>query len=148
MSDLAIRGGSPVRTRPFPAWPEYDVREEQALLGVLRSHHWSSAPLYFREDLTRSEVYCFEREFAAYHGVRRAIATGSGTDALQIAYRTAGVGIGDEVILPCLTFIATASPILQLGAVPIFVDVDPETRCIAPDAVEAAITERTALIVP
>ncbi|MGH2461646.1 MAG: DegT/DnrJ/EryC1/StrS family aminotransferase, partial [Chloroflexota bacterium] len=89
-----------------------------------------------------------EQEFAAYHGVKRAIAVGSGTDALHVAYRAAGVGLGDEVILPCLTFIATASPILQLGGVPIFVDVDPESRCISPDAVEAAINDRTRLIVP
>lgn len=148
MTTLAIRGGTPARTKPFPAWPEYDEREEQALLAVLKSRHWSSAPGYYRDDPTASQVYHFEREFAAYHGVKRAIAVGSGTDALHVAYRAAGVGLGDEVIVPCLTFIATASPILQLGAIPIFVDVDPESRCISPDAVEAAITDRTRLIVP
>ena len=148
MNDLAINGGTPVRTRPFPSWPEYDEREEQALLGVLRSRHWSSAPLYFRADPAASQTYQFEQEFAAYHEVKRAIAVSSGTSALQVAYRAAGVGLGDEVILPALTFIATASPILQLGAIPVFVDVDPESRCISPDAVEAAITDRTRLIVP
>lgn len=148
MSNLAIRGGEPARTRPFPSWPEYDEREEQALLEVLRSRRWSSAPLYYRNDPAASQAHRFEQEFAAYHGVKRAIATNSGTSALQIAYRAAGVGLGDEVILPGLTFIATASPILQLGAIPVFVDVDPESRCLAPDAVEAAITERTRLIVP
>jgi len=135
MIDLAINGGTPVRTRPFPSWPEYDEREEQALLGVLRSRHWSSAPLYFRDDPAASQAYQFEQEFAAYHGVKRAIAVSSGTSALQVAYRAAGVGLGDEVILPALTFIATASPILQLGAIPVFVDIEPESRCISPDAV-------------
>ncbi|HVC33495.1 MAG TPA: DegT/DnrJ/EryC1/StrS family aminotransferase [Chloroflexota bacterium] len=148
MPTLAIRGGAPARTRPFPAWPDYDEREEQALLAVLKTRHWSSAPLYYRDDPTTSQVYQFEQEFATYHGVKRAVAVGSGTDALHVAYRTAGVGLGDEVIIPCLTFIATASPILQLGGVPIFVDVDAESRCISPDAVEAAITSHTKLIVP
>lgn len=147
-STLAIRGGDPVCTGSFPSWPQYDEREEQALLGVLRSRHWSSAPLYFRDDPAQSQVYQLEREFASYHGVSRGIAVGSGTDALQIAYRVAGVGLGDEVILPCLTFIATALPILQLGAVPIFADVDPETRCLSPESVEALITDRTKLLVP
>lgn len=148
MPTLAIRGGEPARTRPLPAWPEFDEREEQALLAVLRSRHWSSAPGYFRAEPSASQAYQLEREFAAYHGVKRAVATGSGTDALNLAYRAAGVGFGDEVIVPCLTFIATASPVLQLGAVPIFVDVDAESRCISPDAVEAALTDRTRLIVP
>lgn len=148
MAILAIQGGAPARTKPLSAWPEYDEREEEALMAVLKSRRWSSAPFYYRDEPTSSQVYQLECEFAAYHGVKRGVAVGSGTDALQVAYRTAGVGLGDEVIVPCLTFIATASPILQLGAVPIFVDVDPETRCIAPDAVEAAITDRTRLIVP
>ena len=147
-SDLAINGGVPARTRPLPEWPQYDEREEQALLAVLRSRHWSSGPGYYREDPAASQAYRLEQEFAAYHGVRRAVAVGSGTDALHVAYRTAGVGLGDEVILPCLTFIATASPILQLGAIPVFADVDLETRCLSPESVEALITDRTRLIVP
>jgi dTDP-4-amino-4,6-dideoxygalactose transaminase len=126
----------------------YDEREEQALLEVLRSCHWSSAPGYYRDDPARSQAYRLEQEFAAYHGVARGIATSSGTGALHVAYRAAGVGLGDEVIVPSLTFIATASPILQLGAVPVFADVDPETRCISPESVEERITARTKLIVP
>lgn len=148
MPTLATRGGTPVRTLAFPSWPTADGRELEALRAVLESHRWSSAPGYHREDPSQSQAYQFEQEFAAYHGVKRGIAVGSGTDALQIAYRTAGVGLGDEVIVPCVTFIATATPILQLGAVPIFVDVDSETGCISSDAVEAAITDRTRLIVP
>ncbi|HEX5414775.1 MAG TPA: aminotransferase class I/II-fold pyridoxal phosphate-dependent enzyme, partial [Chloroflexota bacterium] len=148
MPILATRGGTPVRTLAFPSWPSADGRELEALRAVLESHRWSSAPGYYRDDPAKSQAYQFEQEFAAYHGVKRGVAVGSGTDALQIAYRVAGVGLGDEVIVPCLTFIATATPILQLGAVPIFVDVDPETGEISPDAVEAAITERTRLIVP
>lgn len=147
-STLAIRGGSPARTLPFPRWPAADEREVQAVGEVLQTNRWSSAPGYYRDDPTQSQAFQFEAEFAAYHGVRRAVAVGSGTDALQIAYRTAGVGLGDEVIVPCVTFIATASPVLQLGAVPVFVDVDPNTGSISPDAVEAAITDRTRLIVP
>ncbi|MGH2458430.1 MAG: DegT/DnrJ/EryC1/StrS family aminotransferase, partial [Chloroflexota bacterium] len=67
MTTLAIRGGAPARTRPFPSWPDYDEREEQALLAVLKTRHWSSAPLYYRNDPAASQVYRFEQEFAAYH---------------------------------------------------------------------------------
>jgi len=89
-----------------------------------------------------------EEQFAAYNGVRYGIATGSGTDALQIGFAAAGVRAGDEVILAPNTFIAGATPILMLGAVPVFVDVEPECLNLDPGAVEAAITGRTRAISP
>lgn len=148
MSELAIKGGQPVRTAPFPQRPLFDERELAALQQVLYSRRWTSAPYIFGGDMSLSKVYELEQRYAAFHDCQYAVATGSGTDALQIAYAAAGLGPGDEAIMPPNTFIATATPALQLGAVPVFADVDPETLCLSPEAVEAAITERTRLIVP
>ena len=93
-------------------------------------------------------VAAFEREYAAYIGVEHVIGVSNGTDALELAYRAVGVGPGDEVIMPVNTFIATAEAASRIGALPVFVDVDPEHLLIDPDAVEAAITPRTRAIVP
>jgi dTDP-4-amino-4,6-dideoxygalactose transaminase len=94
-----------------------------------------------------SEVDAFEREYAEYIGVDHVIGVSNGTDALELAYRAVGVGPGDEVIMPVNTFIATAEAVSRIGAVPVFVDVDEEHLLIDPDAVEAAITDRTRVIV-
>ncbi len=95
-----------------------------------------------------SEVDAFEQEYAAYIGVDHVIGVSNGTDALELAYRAAGVQAGDEVIMPANTFIATAEAASRIGAVPVFVDVDDEHLLMDPDAVEAAITSRTRAIVP
>jgi len=95
-----------------------------------------------------SEVAAFEQEYAAYIGVGHVIGVSNGTDALELAYRAVGVQAGDEVIMPANTFIATAEAASRIGAVPVFVDVDDEYLLMDPDAVEAAITDRTGAIVP
>jgi dTDP-4-amino-4,6-dideoxygalactose transaminase len=143
MAKLAIQGGTPVRTEPFVRWPLFDQREKDALLTTLEGRKWTSAP--FSKGLPADAL---EEQFAAYNGAGYAIATSSGTAALQIAFAAAGVREGDEVILAPDTFIAGATPILQLGAVPVFVDVEPETLNLDPDAVEAAITPRTRVLSP
>jgi dTDP-4-amino-4,6-dideoxygalactose transaminase len=89
----------------------------------------------------------FEEEVARYCGVRRGIALNSGTDAIWLALRALNVGRGDEVILPATTFIATAEPVIHLGARPVFVDVDPRTFNIDPRQVETQITSRTKAII-
>lgn len=94
------------------------------------------------------EVAAFEVEYAAYLGVRCVVGVSNGTDALELAYRAAGIETGDEVIMPVNTFIATAEAVSRIGAIPVFVDVDDEYLLIDPDAVEAAITPRTRAIVP
>lgn len=94
-----------------------------------------------------SEVEAFESEFAEYIGVEHVIGVSNGTDALELAYRAIGVSPGDEVIMPVNTFIATAEAVSRIGAVPVFVDVDEEHLLIDPAAVEAAITDRTRVIV-
>src|SRR6185437_4577342 len=89
-----------------------------------------------------------EAEFARYIGVKHAIAVTNGTVALHLALHAMGVGPGDEVIVPDLTFAATAHTVLQTGAVPVLADVSPETWCLDPSAVERALTTRTKAIVP
>ena len=94
------------------------------------------------------DVAEFEREFADYIGVKHVIGVASGTDALLLALRAAGVGPGDEVVLPVNTFIATAIAVSLTGATPVFVDMDPETYTIDPAGIEARISDKTKAIVP
>ena len=94
------------------------------------------------------EVQSFEAEFAAWLGAEHCVGVGNGTDALQIALRAAGVGPGDDVVMPSLTFYATAEAAANLGARPVFCDVDPATFCVTRDTVERALTSRTRAIVP
>ena len=137
MDQLALCGGSPVRTKPFTAWPIFSKDDEQALIDVLHSERW------FMGD--RKEA--FEKAFAQYQEAEFGVAVSSGTTALQIALEAGGVGLGDEVIVPSYTFVATASAVALVGAVPLFVDIQPSTYNIDPDAVEAAITPRTKAVI-
>jgi perosamine synthetase len=90
----------------------------------------------------------FEEKFAKYIGVKRAVSTQSGTAAIHMALHELGIGPGDEVIVPALTFIATVNPVMYVGATPVFVDVDPKTWNIDPKEVEKAITPKTKAIMP
>lgn len=94
------------------------------------------------------EVAEFEAEYADYCGAKHAIGVANGTDAILIALQALGIGRGDEVITTPHTFIATVEPIIQLGARPIFVDIDPHTYNLDPERLEAAITEKTKAIMP
>jgi perosamine synthetase len=90
----------------------------------------------------------FEREFAEFVGVRYAAAVSSGTAAIHLGLMALGIGPGDEVIVPELTWIASAAPILYVGAQPVMVDVDPHNWCLCPQAFAAAITPRTKAVIP
>ncbi len=93
------------------------------------------------------QLSAFEEEFAAYCGAQYCVGVANGTDALALALRAAGVGPGDEVIVPAHTFIATAEAVSLVGARPVFVDIEPQTRCIDPELVPAAVTARTRAII-
>jgi dTDP-4-amino-4,6-dideoxygalactose transaminase len=142
MAKLALRGGSAVRTKPFPPWPIYDEREARGLQAVLESRNWGGYP--FPNDCARQ----FGRRFAEYHGARYGVAVANGTVALELALKAAGIGAGGEVIVPAYTWEGTAAAVLFAGAVPVFVDVDPDTYCLDPDLIEAAITPQTKAILP
>lgn len=138
--DSAPDVGRGAVTSPVPSWPVHGEAEEAALLEVLRSGHWGST--------SGTTVAAFEREFAVAQEARHAVAVTNGTLALVAALRAGGVGIGDEVIVPPYTFIATASAALFVGAIPVFADVDPRTHLLDPSAVRAALTERTRAVIP
>lgn len=140
LGQLARDGGQPLRTRPFPAWPVFNEREERLLLEVLHSGKWGA--------LAGDKVAAFEERFAAYQGARFGVGVPNGTLALHLGLQALGVGPGDEVITTPYTFIATVSTILAVGARPVFADIDPRYYTIAPAAIEAAITPRTRAIVP
>ncbi|OQX85770.1 aminotransferase DegT [candidate division KSB1 bacterium 4484_87] len=140
MAKLAINGGAPLRTKPFPKWPVYDEKEKQYLIEALESGKWGA--------LHGNRVKSFSEKYAAYHEAKHGICVNSGTTALKIALSSVGIGQGDEVILPAYTFIATATAILDAGAIPVFVDIDPDTYNIDVDKIEEAITERTRGIMP
>ncbi len=124
---------------PIPlAQPDIGPREEELVLEVLRSGRLSLGPMGPR----------FEQAFADYLGVEDAVAVSSGTAALHLGVRQLGWGPGDEVITSPFTFVASANSVLYEGAVPVFVDVDPLTLDIDPDAAAAAVTERTAGLLP
>jgi dTDP-4-amino-4,6-dideoxygalactose transaminase len=139
MSELALLGGKKAKTKPFPVWPQFDDRERRALNEVLESRVWWRTP--------GTKTLEFEQEFARFHGARHGIAVTNGTAALEVAMAAMGIGPGDEVILPDFTFVATASAVLFVNALPVLVDVDPETYCIDPKLAEAAITPRTKAII-
>lgn len=93
-------------------------------------------------------VEAFEQAYAKAHGVRHCIGVGNGTDALYVALRALGVGPGDEVLVPALTWISTAETVSHLGARPVFVDIEPDYYTLDPRHAEDRITERTRVIIP
>ena len=139
MGKLAIRGGDPVRTKPFPSWPVWGKADEQAVVQAIRTGVWGT-----HSDITAR----FEEQFAEYCGAKYGVACTNGTAALTIALQAAGVEAGAEVIVPPFTFIATAVAAVFVNATPVFVDIDPETFNLDPDAIEDAITPRTQAVIP
>ncbi|MCL5019919.1 MAG: DegT/DnrJ/EryC1/StrS family aminotransferase, partial [Patescibacteria group bacterium] len=156
MEKLAVHGGKPVRIRPFHSWPVWDEHEINAVIKAVRSGKWwrgaysklelSSRAEYSDEDISRVEL--FEDRFSALHKAHYAVATVNGTAALDVSIRALGINPGDEVITTPYTFISTSTCILNNFAVPVYVDIDPETYNINADLIERAITKRTRAILP
>ena len=140
---LAIKGGEPVRKKEWPQWPVFDEREIEILEEVVKSRSWGGG----LSDSGPWEAK-FEEAFAKRHGCRYGITVTSGTVALFVSLLAAGIGPGDEVIAPALTFWATGSAVLMTGATLVIVDVDPDTYCMDVNEVERSITEKTKAIIP
>jgi perosamine synthetase len=139
-SKPAILGGTKIRTTAWPEWPVFGKEEEEALAKVLRSKLWYRS--------TGTEVAAWEQAYAKLTGAKACLATANGTSALLISLSVLGIGAGDEVIVPPYTFVATVNAVLALGAIPVFVDTDRVTFQIDATKIDAAITERTAAILP
>jgi len=139
-STLALTGGAPLRSTPYPEWPTADDRERELLLEVLDSRRWWATQ--------GTKVHQFESAWAKFHGAETSLAVTNGSHTLEIALLALGVGEGDEVIVPNWTFVATVTAVLMVNAIPVLVDVDPDTGCIDPAAVRAAVGPRTRAIIP
>lgn len=142
MSDeLALVSKRPsVDVKDHVKWPVVTAEDKQAVVNVLERGVLSGpfAP----------EVRALEQEFASWLGVKHCLTVNSGTAALHLAVGAAGIGAGDEIIQPAYSFVATAMSALQHSAIPVFVDIEPNTYCIDPAKIEAAITPRTKAIMP
>ena len=135
---LAIHGGSPVRKTPLPyGRQQLDEQDIAAVVQVLQSDWLTTGP----------KVAEFEEEFAHQTGAKEAVAVSNGTAALHAAVDAAGIGPGDEVIVPAMTFAATANCVVFQGGTPIFADVDPDTLLMDPAQLESKIGPRTKAVI-
>jgi len=142
MSQLAILGGSKTRNEPYPEWPVWDQRDIDAASEVIKSGRWGGFPY------PGPKTAELARKFAEMQGGGYAVPMANGTVTMEVACRAAGIGWGDEVIVPAYTFQATAAAPMAAGAIPVIVEIDPNTYCIDPKAIEAAITPKTKAIIP
>jgi perosamine synthetase len=139
-ANLAVKGGSPIRTAPWPDWPVWDREAESEIIEVLRSGRWWRG--------SGEKVAEFEEKYAEIIGTKRCLATASGTTALLIALHVLGIDAGDEVIVSPYTFIATYNSVFLSKALPVFADTDQETFTMDPATIEDKITDRTKAILP
>lgn len=139
---LAILGGTPVRPEGYPDWPTVDETDVASITETVRSGRWGGYPI------PGPKTAVFTEGFARFQGVKHAVLMMNGTVTMEVGLKALGIGWGDEVIVPALTFAATAYAPMAAGALPVIVDVLPGSLTIDPDAVEAAITPRTKAIMP
>jgi dTDP-4-amino-4,6-dideoxygalactose transaminase len=138
MAQLALNGGTPVRTAPFPQWPQGGEAEMEQLEKVLKAEQWGTLG---------DEALAFAKKFAGYIGVKYGIGVNNGTISLELILRGLNIGYGDEVIVPAYTFISTASAVAIAGATPVFADIESNTYNIDPASIEANITPNTKAII-
>ena len=148
MTKLAIEGGTPVRSTPFPAYRTIGEEEKRAVAdvmdsGVLSSFLGTWAPDFFGGP----RIQKLEREWEAYFGVAHAVSMNSATSGLYAALGAAGVGPGDEVIVSPYTMSASAAGPLIYNAIPVFADIDPDTFCLSAETIRARLTPRTKAII-
>lgn len=136
---LAIHGGDPVRTKPFPQRRPFDAREIRAATAAIRSQNlfWSGGKY----------VIEFEKKFPAFYGMKYGVAATSGTAAIHLAVGAINPNPGDEIITAPITDLGSVVPILLQNAIPVFADVDPATMNVMPETVEGKITDRTRAII-
>ncbi len=142
---LAIHGGESVRRKNWISWPIWDENTLKGLESVLSSGRWAISGEW-KGQVSKCEE--FERKFAQFNHASYCVTTTNCSSSLIIALESLGIGPGDEVIVPALTWVATAISVCDVNAVPVIVDIDPETYCISIDEVKKAITPRTKAIIP
>jgi dTDP-4-amino-4,6-dideoxygalactose transaminase len=122
----------------IPPWPQADEREAELLRMVLESPQWGGFHPFVEE---------FERSFAAYQQSAYGISAFNGTVTLELALTVLGIGAGDEIIVPAISFVSTATAVSRVGAVPVFVDIEPGSFNIDPERVSEAITSKTKAVI-
>ncbi len=142
---LAMDGGNPIRTGGWAKWPQYTDETLEMLRQVLSSGRWAISGPYVGTELFEKR---FASAFAEFCGAKYCVPCDHGSSALLIALEALGIGFGDEVIIPALTWVATATAVVNVNAIPVLVDIDPVTLCIDPIKVEKAITPLTKAIMP
>lgn len=141
MGKLAVDGGIPLRDtkdNPWPSWPVFGDEERKNLMEVFESGEW-----WYGENVKK-----FEEQFASFQDAKFGVSCTNGTAALEMALLACGVGAGSEVIVPPHTFIATASSVLKVNAIPVFADIDINTCNLDPEDTERKITGKTKAIIP
>lgn len=145
MEKLALFGGRPVRTRPFPLWPQAGPEETRYLDRVLKGNRWFAGA---RGDDPDSLGCLFGSRFAGLHNGRFGLPVANGSVAIEVALRAVGIEPGDEVIVPAYTFVSTATSVIMVGGIPVFADIDPRTYCLNPDDLLHRIGPKTRAIIP
>jgi dTDP-4-amino-4,6-dideoxygalactose transaminase len=136
---LAIDGGKKVRKRAFAPWPLYDAQEIAAASAVLKSgkvNYW-----------TGNQGRLFEEEFATATESKHAVAVANGTVALELALQALNIGVGDEVIVPSRSFVASASSVVMRNATPVFADISEESQTVTGETIEAVVTKKAKAII-
>lgn len=139
MSVLAVNGGEPVRDKSFPSWPTLDPKDLEIFESIYNSKVWG---------VGGDKVPEFANSFAEFQGARYGVCVNSGTTALYLALKAAGVGPGDEVITTAYTFQATVVAILMTHAIPVFVDTLPDSFLLDTSKIEEAVTGKTKVLLP
>jgi dTDP-4-amino-4,6-dideoxygalactose transaminase len=139
---LAITGGEPLRKSPFTAWPISTNEEFLALEDVLTTTKWGGQPFPGKHALA------FAKKFAEVHTAKYGQCVNTGTVAIQAALKAIDIRPGDEVIAPAYTWEGTVGPVLLMNAVPVFVDIDPDTYCLDSKLIESVISPKTKAILP
>ena len=142
MTNLAIIGGEPLRKTPFTRWPRATPEIAHALDDVLTSSNWGGQPFPGKYAVS------FAKRFAELHTAKYGQCVNTGTVAIQAALKAIDIRPGDEVLVPAYTWEGTVGPVLLVNAVPVFVDVDPDTYCMDAKLIEQAITPKTKAILP
>ena len=137
--ELALNGGPPVRQEPYPEWPALGRGDLSRVREVLETPHWGGSG---------KAVEAFEAIFAQFHDCEFGVAVSSGTMALELALHAAGIGAGDEVIVPAHSFVATATAVSRVGATPVFADIESDTYNMDPVRVTQAVSDQTKALIP
>jgi dTDP-4-amino-4,6-dideoxygalactose transaminase len=145
MAKLALKGGTAVRTKPYPSWPRGGYEEKHWLDKVLQSGRWFAG---LQGDDAEALGTLFAERFAQLHGARHALPVSNGSTAIELALRSLDIRLGEEVIVPPYTFISTVTSVLMVGAVPVFADINPRSYCLDPDEARDRIGPKTRAIMP